>query len=66
MSVFILNDFFFSIKAASSVLDEYVNPEAVTIQLTSNTLDEVARKHAFNNVSLVKLDVQGYELEVLK
>lgn len=57
---------FHIMDTASSVLDEYVNPESVTIQLTSDTLDEVARKHAFNNVSLVKLDVQGYEVEVLK
>lgn len=57
---------FHIMDTASSVLDEYVNPEAVTIQLTSHTVDQVARKHNFDAVSLVKLDVQGYELEVLK
>jgi FkbM family methyltransferase len=57
---------FHVMETASSVLDEYVSPDAVTIQLTSNTLDNVTRKHGFNSVSLVKLDVQGYELEVLK
>lgn len=57
---------FHVLDTASSVLDEYTNPDSVTIQLTSDTIDHVARKHNFDNVSLVKLDVQGYELEVLK
>lgn len=57
---------FHVMDTASSVLDEYTHSDAVTLKLTSHTLDQVAQKHHFNNVSLVKLDVQGYEVEVLK
>lgn len=56
---------FTELETASSVLEE----EAAThhrISRTTTTLDSVLERKSITNPSLVKLDVQGYELEVLK
>jgi FkbM family methyltransferase len=60
------NKVFHVMDTASSVLDEHKDTTADKVQLTTHTLDEIARKNGFTNVSLVKLDVQGYEVEILK
>jgi FkbM family methyltransferase len=60
------NKTFHVMDTASSVLDEHKDTTADKVQLTTHTLDEIAQKNGFNNVSLVKLDVQGYEVEILK
>lgn len=57
---------FHIMDTASSVLDEHNEAHAKKVILTTKSLDEIVKKHGFNNVSLVKLDVQGYELEILK
>jgi len=51
---------------ASSALEEHFETNAERIKLTTKTLDVIAKEKGFNNVSFIKLDVQGFELEVLK
>ena len=57
---------FHVMDTASSVLDEHGGGDSKKIDLITYTLDELAEKNGFDNVSLLKLDVQGYELEILK
>lgn len=54
------------LESASSVLSEADQANAVMINLPMTTLDALTAGTAFANPDLVKLDVQGYELEVLK
>lgn len=51
---------------ASSALEEHHETGAQKLVLQTKTIDEVAAAYNFNNVSFIKLDVQGYELEILK
>jgi FkbM family methyltransferase len=54
-------------ESASSVLIESANNEPVTtVSLPMNTLDEVTCNSVFAKCDFIKLDAQGYELEVLK
>ena len=57
---------FHVMETASSALDEYTDQDAKSIRLPTKTLNDVAKQHKFNKVSLMKLDVQGYELQILK
>jgi FkbM family methyltransferase len=54
-------------ESASSVLTECAKSEPVTaISVPMTTLDEVTSRSIFACPDFIKLDVQGYELEVLK
>jgi len=50
----------------SSVLREPHGPPVSTVVLDMTTLDAVIRETGFGRAEFLKLDVQGYELEVLK
>jgi len=57
---------FFEIKSGSSVLPELSNsPRAITY-LPMRTLDHVLQDRHIEGISFLKIDVQGYEIEVLK
>src|ERR1700722_19174536 len=53
-------------ETAASVLEEFAGQESRSVVIPTKTLNDVARLHGFDEVSIMKLDVQGYELEVLK
>jgi FkbM family methyltransferase len=57
---------FHIMDTAASVLEEFSDQNSKKITIPTRTLNEVAQKRGFHQVSLMKLDVQGYELEVLK
>lgn len=50
----------------SSVLPELSDVPRQVVRMPVRTLDEVAAQHGMQPVSLLKLDVQGFEIEVLK
>lgn len=50
----------------SSVLPELSEVPRSVVRMPVRTLDEVLAQHAMQPLSLLKLDVQGFELEVLK
>lgn len=52
--------------AGSSVLPELSNVPRNTVHLPMKMLDSVLYEHMVSEVDLLKLDVQGYELEILK
>lgn len=51
---------------ASSVLNGHENPFSIEHRCEMETLDQVLAKEGIGKVDFLKLDVQGYELEVLK
>lgn len=51
-------------KAWRDIAYEHGEVSSVTVPVT--TIDEVFKEEKLNNVYLVKIDVQGYEIEVLK
>ena len=53
-------------ETVTSVLPEYYPTAAKLASAPMTTLDEVMRKKGWQKVDLIKLDVQGYELEILK
>lgn len=57
---------FFEMETGSSVLEEnsYFPRQARVYQ--SKSLDSVAKSHLIKQCDILKLDVQGYELEILK
>ncbi len=57
---------FFSMETGSSVLEELTQFPRETIRLDMYTLDAIARQHALGTNVFLKVDVQGFELEVLK
>jgi FkbM family methyltransferase len=57
---------FYEQETASSVLPESALGEQTSITLSMSTLDEVTADSLFARPDFIKLDVQGYELEVLK
>jgi FkbM family methyltransferase len=58
---------FFQNETASSVLPEADNPSAASpLTLPMSTLDAVVAESGFGPPDFIKLDVQGYELEVLR
>lgn len=56
---------FFEMLTGSSVFEEQSQVPRKQITTTTKTLDSLVGKRA-NRIDLLKLDVQGYELEVLK
>jgi FkbM family methyltransferase len=58
---------FFQNETVSSVLEEPDNPSAAAVlTLPMTTLDAVVAESGFGAPDFLKLDVQGYELEVLR
>ena len=57
---------FFEMESGSSVLPELTNVPRKTVALRMTTLDDVLRERKIAKATFLKLDVQGYELEVLK
>jgi FkbM family methyltransferase len=57
---------FHVLETASSVLKDTGASKAETVSIPMTTLDVVTEGTHFANPDLIKLDVQGYELEVLK
>lgn len=57
---------YYQMATGSSVLPEQSNVTRTAVQLPMTTLDLVAAAQGFTDVTLLKLDVQGFELEVLK
>jgi FkbM family methyltransferase len=57
---------FYQRETASSILPETDKTEEPSIQLSLTTLDAVSVDAAFAKTDFIKLDVQGFELEVLK
>lgn len=57
---------FFVLETGSSVLPEQssINRDVQTYRM--QTLDSILAQRAWNRVDLLKIDVQGYELEVMK
>lgn len=57
---------FFKLETGSSVLKEQSNAPYDVTMLPMHTLDKVIAERNIPKVSLLKLDVQGFELEVLR
>lgn len=57
---------FHVMETASSALDEIADQGGTTIEVPSFTLDQILEKYQWPEISLMKLDVQGFELEILK
>jgi FkbM family methyltransferase len=57
---------FYEQESASSVLPESAKQDQFSVQLPMRTLDAITRNTRFQRPDLIKLDVQGYEIEVLK
>jgi len=57
---------FYAMEAGSSVLPENTGFERTQLTLPMTTLDEVSHASTLEGPVLLKLDVQGYELEVLR
>jgi FkbM family methyltransferase len=56
---------FYKMETGSSVYEELTNVPREKILLDMFTLDSVLSKHQIGNAALLKIDVQGFELEVL-
>jgi len=57
---------FYAMNSASSVLPETVKQQQPTCYLSMTTLDKLTDATPFEKPDLIKLDVQGFELEVLR
>jgi len=57
---------FFEMESGSSVLAEQSNVPRKVLSLPMETLDDILLEKKLKNASFLKLDVQGYEMEVLK
>jgi FkbM family methyltransferase len=57
---------FFELETGSTVLAEHSSAPRTMSRRTIETLDDIASRRLAKPVDLLKLDVQGYELEVLK
>ena len=57
---------FYSMETGSSVMPEVTSVPRTPVTLDMQTLDQIMAKRAVCGPALVKLDVQGYELEVLR
>jgi hypothetical protein len=57
---------FYELETGSSVLLEQSNIKRKKVLYPMRTLDAIAAEAGFGEAGLLKLDVQGYELEVLK
>ena len=57
---------FYKMNTGSSVFEEQSNVSREIISLPMKTLDQIVSARKINKISLLKLDVQGSEIEVLK
>lgn len=57
---------FYQAETGSSVLRDFGNSGARSTAMEMTTLDAITRRTHFERPDFLKLDVQGYELEVLK
>ena len=57
---------FHAMESGSSVLNEQSDVPRTTHQIPMQRLDDLLRERSLGPVALLKLDVQGYELEVLR
>ncbi len=57
---------FFEMETGSSVFEEQSNVARTIINKTVISLDDLLEGQNFSNVDLLKIDVQGFELEVFK
>jgi FkbM family methyltransferase len=57
---------FHQVTSGSSVFEEATTFPRTTIRLPMDTLDHLLEKHSWSPPLLLKLDVQGFELEILK
>jgi FkbM family methyltransferase len=57
---------FYQVTSGSSVLQERTSFPTTAIQLSMDTLDHLLEKRPWSSPLLLKLDVQGFELEILK
>lgn len=57
---------FFEMESGSSVLEEMTGHPRQTVQLPMKTLDSILHKKNATDGIFLKLDVQGFEIEVLK
>jgi len=57
---------FHQMEMASSVLDEHIDQHSNTVKLLTQTLDNIFTAENISKVDFIKLDVQGYEVEILK
>lgn len=57
---------FHEYETASSVHSEYYQTEAVTTTKRLQSLDDIIQKREWPLPDLIKLDTQGYEIEILK
>lgn len=60
------NVVFYQITAGSSVLEELTTMPRTTVRLPMSTLDHLLETRSWSLPLLLKLDVQGFELEVLR
>lgn len=57
---------FYELETASSALQEHFDTAARPVKRNMYTLENILSASDFPRVDLIKLDVQGYELEILK
>ncbi len=57
---------FHAMESGSSVLDEQSNVPRITRHIAMQTLDDLLHERSLGPAALLKLDVQGYELGVLR
>jgi len=57
---------FYEMETASSVLEEHVHQSARLTHRSMRTVDQIVKECCASPPDFLKLDVQGYELEVLK
>lgn len=57
---------FYEMETGSSVFYEQSNVDRLLVEKKMAALDSVLQEFGWDTVDLIKLDVQGYELEVLK
>jgi len=57
---------FNEMETASSALKEHYSQEGRVIKKTTVALDTLLKEKQIGNVDFIKLDTQGYELEILK
>ena len=57
---------FYEMETGSSVLEELTNEHRTVVNMPMKTLDNLLLEKEIEDISFLKLDVQGYEIEVLK
>lgn len=57
---------FYEMETGSSVLHENCNADRKKVVRPMSTVDKLISEHGIKQIDLLKIDVQGYELEVLR